>query len=205
MKKKLMAAFLAICIIFILSSSAFASERKENISNSIEYDKDNELSIELSKYFTKDERGNISFNASKYDLYDLGISNKDAEIMLSFSSKELNEFAESIDNSLVINNTTNNTNINSEIQLFGFVGVYLKLGPKVRSMAAIPAGAFAAGFVGWYLKDLAKSGPWEAGVAAAISASVGGIVGWAVKNHLKTVPVGRNIPGVSWSRNVYIP
>lgn len=203
--KKLMAAFLAICMIFISSSSAFASERKENISNSIEYYKDNELSIELSKYFTKDEIGNISFNASKLDLYDLGISKKDAEIMLSISSKELNELAENIDNSLVINNPSNNTNINSEIQPFGFVGVYLKLGPKVRSMAAVPAGAFAAGFVGWYLKDLAKAGPWGAGAAAAISASVGGVVGWAVKNHLKSVPVGKNIPGVSWSRNVYIP
>lgn len=203
--RKLMSAILAICMIFISSSSGFASEQKENISNSIEEYKYNELSFELSKYFTKDDRGTISFNASKFDLYDLGISNEDAEIMLSFSSEELNEFAENIDNSLVISNPSNDTNINSEIQLFGFVGVYLKLGPKVRSMAAVPAGAFAAGFVGWYLKDLAKAGPWGAGAAAAISASVGGVVGWAVKNHLETVPVGKNIPGVSWSRNVYIP
>lgn len=31
-----------------------------------------------------------------------------------------------------------------------------------------------------------------------------GIV-WVAKNHLKTVPIGRHILGVSWSRNVYIP
>ena len=83
--------------------------------------------------------------------------------------------------------------------------MYLKLGPKIRSMAAIPAGAFAAGFVGWHLKELAATGSWGASVAAAISASVGGVIAWAVKKHLKTVPVGQNILGVSWSRNVYIP
>ena len=44
-----------------------------------------------------------------------------------------------------------------------------------------------------------------AGAAAAISASVGGTVGWAAKNHLKVVPVGKNISEVSWSRSVNIP
>lgn len=67
-------------------------------------------------------------------------------------------------------------------------------------MAAIPAGAFAAGYVGWHLKELAVAGPWGASVAAAISASVGAVIAWAVKNHLKTVPLGQHIPAVSWPK-----
>lgn len=125
--------------------------------------------------------------------------------MTSFTSEELNFFASQLDSSLVIGDTTADNTDTASIQPFGFVGVYLQLGPKVRSMAAVPAGAFAAGFVGWHLKELAKAGPWGAGAAAAITASVGGVVAWAVKNHFKTVPVGVDIPGVSWSRNVYIP
>ena len=125
--------------------------------------------------------------------------------MLSFTSDELNVFAGQLDSSLRISDP--NVEINTDepsTQLFGFVGLYLKLRPQIRSMAALPAGSFAGGFVGWYLKEFAAAGPWGAGVVAAISASVGGVVAWAVKNHLKTVPVGQNIPGVSWSRNVYI-
>ncbi len=57
-------------------------------------------------------------------------------------------------------------------------------------MAAVPAGAFVSGFLGWYLKDLAKTGLWGVGVATAISASVGDAVDWAVKNHLKVVQGG---------------
>lgn len=85
------------------------------------------------------------------------------------------------------------------------MGVYLELRLQLRSMSALPAGAFAGGFVDWHLKELAAAVPWGASAGAAISASVGGVIAWAVKKHLKTVPVGQNIPGVSWSRNVYIP
>ncbi|MDO5755654.1 MAG: hypothetical protein Q4P28_05415, partial [Tissierellia bacterium] len=192
------------CMVFISSSTVFATNIDEPISTQVE--SQDELSSKLSSYFTEDSNGDIHFTATKADLISLGISEKDAEIMLSFSSEELNSFSEELDSSLVIGNTNiTNNKFKPSIQPFGFVGIYLKLGPKVRSMAAVPAGAFAAGFVGWYLKDLAKAGPWGAGAAAAISASVGGAVGWAVKNHLKVVPVGKNIAGVSWSRSVNIP
>lgn len=82
--------------------------------------------------------------------------------MLSFTSDELNVFAGQLDSSLRIIDP--NVEINTDApstQLFGFVGLYLKLGPQIRSMSALPAGAFAAGFVGWYLKELAAAGPWE--------------------------------------------
>lgn len=195
---------LVCCMIFTSSSSVFAAEIDKTASNQVV--SQDVLSSELSRYFTKDGSGDINFTATKSDLVSLGISERDEELMLSFTSNELNGFAEQLDSSLVIGDTTTVENIDMPyIQPFGFVGVCFKLGPKVRAMAAVPAGAFAAGFVGWYLKELAKAGPWGAGVAAAISASVGGIVGWAVKNHLKTVPIGKNIAGVSWSRNVYIP
>lgn len=82
--------------------------------------------------------------------------------MLSFTSDELNVFAGQLDSSLRIIDP--NVEINTDApstQLLGFVGLYLKLGPQIRSMSALPAGAFAAGFVGWYLKELAAAGPWE--------------------------------------------
>ncbi len=196
--KKIISMLLVCCMIFISSSSVFAADMKS--SNSYQAKVQNGLSSDISHYFTKDSNGDIHFTATKSELISLGISEKDAEIMTSFTSDELNSFAEQLDSSLVVSDTDT-----PSIQPYGFVGIYLKLGPKVRSMAAVPAGAFAAGFVGWHLKELAKAGPWAAGVAAALSASVGGIVAWAVKNHLKTVPVGKDIPVVSWSRNVYIP
>lgn len=79
-----------------------------------------------------------------------------------------------------------------EQQIQGFVGLHLKLGPKVRAMNAIVAGAFAAG-------------PWGAGAAATITASTAGVVGWVVKNKLKKVNVGINIARVSLSYTVRIP
>jgi hypothetical protein len=203
--KKIISMLLVCCMIFISSSSVFAADMKS--SNSYQAKVQNGLSSDISHYFTKDSNGDIHFTATKSELISLGISEKDAEIMTSFTSDELNSFAEQLDSSLVISEdaTVVSDTDTPSIQPSGFVGIYLKLGPKVRSMAAIPAGAFAAGFVGWHLKELAKAGPWGAGAAAAISASVGGVVAWAVKNHLKTVPVGKDIPIVSWSRNVYIP
>ena len=203
--KKVLSMLLVCCMIFIYSSTVFAAKVDKPVSKHLA--KQNQLSSELSHYFTKDDKGDIHFTATKSDLISLGISEKDAKIMLSFTSDELNVFAGQLDSSLHISdpNVEANTYEPPSAQLFGFVGLYLKLGPKIRSMAAIPAGAFAAGFVGWHLKELAAAGPWGASAAAAISASVGGVIAWAVKKHLKTIPVGQNIPGVSWSRNVYIP
>ena len=202
--KKVLSMLLVCCMIFISSSTVFAAKVDKPVSKYLA--KQNQLSSELSHYFTKDDKGDIHFTATKSDLISLGISEKDAKIMLSFTSDELNVFAGQLDSSLHISEPNVEANTyEPSAQLFGFVGLYLKLGPQIRSMSALPAGAFAGGFVGWYLKELAAAGPWGAGVVAAISASVGGVVAWAVKNHLKSVPVGRHIPGVSWSRNVYIP
>ncbi|GAA4077043.1 hypothetical protein GCM10022410_22260 [Amphibacillus indicireducens] len=86
----------------------------------------------------------------------------------------------------------------------GFVGLHINLSAKTRGMAAVVAGGFAAGVVGWYVKDLALTGPWGAGAAAAITATTAGVVGYAVKNKLKRISVGVNIPFVSWSKTVTI-
>ncbi|MGE7186992.1 hypothetical protein ACQKKK_24400 [Peribacillus sp. NPDC006672] len=61
-------------------------------------------------------------------------------------------------------------------------------------MSAVVAGAFAAGYVGWYVKQIAAAGPWGAG-----------LVGYAVIKGLKKVDVGVNIPLVSLSFTVNIP
>lgn len=42
----------------------------------------------------------------------------------------------------------------SKVQPYGFVGISINLGPKVRKMNGWAAGAFAAGYVGWYAKSL---------------------------------------------------
>lgn len=204
--KRLMSVLLAFCIIIM----SFGNASAENINeiNKIKCS-DNDrylyyLSFELSKFFEKENDGNIYFKGTKSDLRNLGISQKDADVILSFTSNELNQFANHLDSSLIIDKPNNKFN-NNLIQPYGFVGLNLHLGPKVRSMSAVVAGGFAGGFVGWHLKELPATGPWGAGAAGAISASVAGVVGWAVSNHLTVVPVGVDIPGISWSRDVSIP
>lgn len=82
----------------------------------------------------------------------------------------------------------------------GFVGVTLLLGPEVRAMNGWAAGAFAAGYVGWYAKTFAVN-PVTAGVAALITATTGVVVKNAVEDNLRTVRVGMNI----WGMNVNYP
>lgn len=147
-----------------------------------------QMAEKLSDYFEKDTDGNVIFTADKETLMEMGISESDAELMTSISSGEL----------------TFNEN-EGEQQLQGFVGLHLKLGPKVRKMNAVVAGAFAAGYVGWHVKQIAAAGPWGMGAAAAITASTAGVVGWAVNKGLTQVNVGVNIPFVSYSFNVNIP
>lgn len=71
-------------------------------------------------------------------------------------------------------------------------------------MSAVVAGGFAAGYCGFYLKKFAVN-PITAGLVGAISAAIGGTVGWAVNNHLKQVDVGLNITGISMSYTVSVP
>lgn len=206
--KKFLSFILAIFTTLSMSITTFAAEANTNtLKQDFEIDssKSSELAVQLCEFFAQNESGDICFNATKTELLNMGITEEDANIMLSFTSTELNEFAKQIDSSINVS-VPNEQEMNKIVrQPRGFVGLKLKLGPKVRSMAAVPAGAFAGGFIGWHLKSLATKGPWGAGAAAAISASVAGIVGWGVKNHMKVVNVGKNIPGVSWSQTVSIP
>ena len=157
-------------------------------ANDIKVDKNQiQMAEKLSNYFEEDADGNINFTADKETLMQMGISESDAELMTSISSDDELTIAE------------------GDQQLQGFVGLHLKLGPKVRAMSAVVAGAFAAGYVGWYVKKIAATGPWGAGAAAAITAATAGVVGYAVKKGLKKVDVGVNIPFVSLSFTVSIP
>ena len=147
-----------------------------------------QMAEKLSDYFEKDVNGNVIFTADKETLMEMGISESDAELITSISSSDL----------------TFNEN-EGEQQLQGFVGLHLKLGPKVRKMNAVVAGAFAGGYVGWHVKQIAAAGPWGMGAAAAITASTAGVVGWAVNQGLRQVNVGVNIPFASLSFTVNIP
>ena len=88
-------------MILLSTVPAYAKENDKPISNLLV--SQNELALELSHYFAEDSNGDIHFTATKSDLRRLGIFDKDAEIILSFTSKELNVFSEQLDNSLVIN------------------------------------------------------------------------------------------------------
>lgn len=159
-------------------------------ANDIKVDKNQiQMAENLSNYFEEDVDGNINFTANKETLMQMGIPESDAELMTSISS----------DSSDRLNI------IEGEQQLQGFVGLHLKLGPRVRAMSSVIAGAFAAGYVGWHVKKIATKGPWGAGAAAAITAATGGVVGYAVKKGLKKVDIGVNIPFVSLSYTVNIP
>lgn len=139
----------------------------------------------ISTYFSVDENNNIIFNADRDTLMNLGISAEDADLMILASA----EF----------------TSIETpEVQAYGFVGIHLNLGPKVRSMSGWAAGTFAAGYVGWYAKTFAVN-PVTAGVAALITAGTGLAVKNAVEKNLKKVSIGMDIPFVSLSYNVDIP
>lgn len=151
-----------------------------------------ELAKELSNYFKEDSNGNIEFTADKETLIELGISEKDAHLILSIDPNELTmEAADEVGE--------------GDQQVYGFVGLHLKLGPKVRAMNGIVAGGFAAGFIGWHVKQIAAAGPWGAGAATAITAGTAGAVGWAVNKGLTEVNVGPNIPFVNMSYTVNIP
>lgn len=191
-------SIVAIAFSFSIPMTGFASEASysEN-ENSVDWKYATDISVDkeqiemaekLSNYFVVDEEGNTNFTADKETLMEMGISKSDAEIMTSISSDEL---------------TFDETQEDQQLQ--GFVGLHLKLGPKVRAMTAVVAGAFAAGYIGWHVKKIAAAGPWGAGAAAAITASAAGIVGWAVNKGLTQVDVGVNVPSVSLSFNVNIP
>lgn len=75
----------------------------------------------------------------------------------------------------------------------GFVGFYVHLPSRVINMGAAVGGAFVGGVVGWYCKELALTGPWGAGVA-----------GYSIAKKLSRFRVGVNIPGISWSKHIYL-
>lgn len=139
----------------------------------------------ISSYFSVGEDGNIIFNADRDNLIQLGVSEEDADLMI-LATTELTPSEE------------------PEVQAYGFVGVHLNLGPKVRAMSGWAAGAFAAGYVGWYAKQFAVN-PITAGVAGLITAGTALAVKNAVEANLKKVSIGTNISGISLAYTIDIP
>ena len=190
----LVTALLMVLVIFIGAGTSvyasdlngFSQEEIKGITNNGQYGEyDNNLTIaaeKLSKYFViKDNRLEINSNADTISK-EINVSKEDAQLMID-AAKELPT---------------------SIISPRGFVGVYINLGPKVRKMSGWAAGTFAAGYVGFYLKQFAVN-PVTAGVVAVISAGTGAAVKWAVENGIRRVPVGKNIPGLNMSFNVNVP
>lgn len=145
-------------------------------------DKDQKIADAITDFYALDEEGKIKFNATVKDLTDLGISEKDAKLMI--------EDAEAIQD--------------VPMRLRGFVGLHINLGPKIRAMNAWAAGLYAGGRVGFALKVFATN-PHTAGVVAIISGSVVGSVRWAVQNRVRRISVGVHLPRVSLSRTVSLP
>lgn len=145
-------------------------------------DKDQKIADAITDFYALDEEGKIKFNATVKDLTDLGISEKDAKLMI--------EDAEAIQD--------------VPMRLRGFVGLHINLGPKIRAMNAWAAGLYAGGRVGFALKIFATN-PHTAGVVAIISGSVVGSVRWAVQNRVRRISVGVHLPRVSLSRTVSLP
>lgn len=145
-------------------------------------DKDQKIADAITDFYALDEEGKIKFNATVKDLTDLGISEKDAKLMI--------EDAEEIQD--------------VPMRLRGFVGLHINLGPKIRAMNAWAAGLYAGGRVGFALKVFATN-PHTAGVVTIISGSVVGSVRWAVQNRVRRISVGVHLPRVSLSRTVSLP
>lgn len=164
----------------------FSSDEMNIITDKGKYSYDESMTrtaIDLSKYFGYNEYGDIILMATKEQLtQDLGITEEQALELLAISDLGARKY-----------------------NFRGFVGVYLNLGPQVRKMNGWAAGVFAGGYVGWYAKQLAATGPWGAGAAALITASTAATVKWAVENGIRTVPIGKNIPGYNYSFSVNIP
>ncbi|WP_404457652.1 hypothetical protein [Sutcliffiella horikoshii] len=189
MLKKFFVLSTVIALVFSLFSPMSSHANGDSIDWKTYYgelDADEEMMIEtaleVSNYFEENADGSIIFTADIETLMDMGITESDAELMIS-AGKELSH---------------------NQIQPDGFVGIHLNLGPRVRNMTAWAVGVFAGGYVGWYAKQFAVN-PITAGVAALITAGTGLAVGNAVKKGLKRVSVGMNIPGISLSYTVNIP
>ncbi|WP_342503187.1 hypothetical protein [Bacillus sp. FSL K6-1000] len=191
MFKKFLVVLCVLTITFGFSSPTISyASQGNNETHPVSIDKKQlELAEKLSNYFELDKDGNIHFTADKETLMEMGISEHDSLLMTSMKSEEFS-FEES--------------EKKGDMQTLGFVGLHLKLGPKVRSMNAIVAGGFAAGYIGWYTSRIA-AGPWGTGAAAAITAGTSGAVAWAVKNKYKKVDVGVNIMFVDLAYTVKIP
>lgn len=145
-------------------------------------EQDQKIADAISDFYSFDEEGKIQFTATIQDLTSLGISERDAKLMI----EDANEVQD------------------SPLRARGFIGVHINLGPRVRSMNAWAAGAYAGANVAFALKAFAVT-PHTAGVVGIISTGVGAAVRWAVQNRVRRVSVGTYRPGFAMSRTVSLP
>lgn len=197
LKKAFVCGLILATFVSFSATSVFASDSSnyiiedqtvyfDNLDDMGKFVTENNLQpkVDFSEYFYIDDTGNIQMRINptelkeKYNLTDKDISDL----------KVLNTQVKYTDDSM----------------LRGFVGLHIKLGPKVRGMSAVVAGGFATGYAGFYLSKFAAN-PLTAGAVGAISASIGGTVGWAVNKGLKEVDVGTDVPFVSLAYTVNVP
>lgn len=141
---------------------------------------------QLSAYYQINSEGQVTLDVSKPDL----------RTKLGFTTAELNYLSDLISGA---------EEQDSQKQIRGNVGFYLKFGPQIRGMGATGAAAFAAGYLTFYFSQLAASGPWGAGAVAALDAMIAYTVYNAINNNLKSANLIINIPGISWTKTVSIP
>lgn len=176
----------------ITSTSQSVSANEVNTiqeKNQTSFSNKKESLEKLMNFYETDNNGQVFLN----------INNPELKTDLGFTDQELNEIQSLLQQAKPLKFDKN------RIMPRGLVGLRMHLGPNVRGMGAVAGGGFAAGVAGFYLKELALTGPIQAGAVGAISASVGGVVGFAINQGLTSVNVGPDIPFVSAAMDVYVP
>ena len=135
----------------------------------------------LEDYFYLDKFGNVNLKGTPEELAkNLGISVSEAQSMYEVTKELPNRYDR------------------------GDVGFKFVIGPKTRSMGGWAAGAFATGYVGWYLKQFAVN-PVTAGAVSLISGAVGWAVKTAVEKNWKVANATAYVPFADLVYTVHLP
>ncbi|KHD44475.1 hypothetical protein ACVRZD_09360 [Streptococcus hongkongensis] len=200
--KKTSALLLATSLLNLASPVATVLA-EENIPQTIEQVKTNK-SVVIS-----DSEGNIIRPTINEDLVKAGQKleayfyvQEDGSIGLKGSPKELSQLLNisETDAQLYFEAVKELPNVYQK----GAVGIRFNLGPHVRGLNGWAAGAFAAGYAGWHLKQFAVN-PATAGVVAVISGAIAAVVKAAVESHKTTTLAVVYIPGVELVYTVNVP
>ena len=161
---------------------SFVIYEDSTFSNNALSGKQQKISDAISDYYSVDSLGNVDFTASETNLVKLGLSEKDAKLMVEDASE---------------NETLPSRNR-------GFVGLYINLGDRTRSMSPWAAGIYMAAYLAWYLKEFVTTAS-TAVVTALITAAVGVSISHAVRSGIRRISIGVNVPRVLLAYSVNTP